>query len=415
MIETGRTSATRAGALLAALVLLVAACAGGASPAPGSPSGAPPDASTTPGSSGSPSADGEDLTGQEVTVIGTWGGSEQEAFLAMVKPWEDRTGAKVKYTGTRDLNTVLTTGVASGVLPDLAGLPGPGQMAEWADSLVDLSTTCSTSTTYKSETAAPPRRPRHGRRQARRRLHQGRRQGPDLVQPEGPRSLASPPATWDELTRHDPRTTPPRPTPAGASGSSPGRPPAGRGPTGSRTSSSARPAPTSTTPGGRARRSGPTPRSSRPAQTFGEVVAASYGGVGHRRHDELRGRRRSALRDAAGMPVPSPGAASSPASAPSRPPLPAPTTTSSRSPTSTPSTPGRSRAPATCSGCSTTRRRLASLMAYLVTAEAQDIWVKIGGAHLGEQERVQLPGRHQPSARPSCSPTPRSSCSTPRT
>ena len=45
----------------------------------------------------------------------------------------------MKYTGTRDLNTVLTTGVASGVLPDLAGLPGPGQMAQWADSLVDLS------------------------------------------------------------------------------------------------------------------------------------------------------------------------------------------------------------------------------------------------------------------------------------
>ena len=50
----------------------------------------------------------------------------------MVAPWEAQTGAKVKYTGTRDLNTVLTTGVASGVLPDLAGLPGPGQMAEYA-------------------------------------------------------------------------------------------------------------------------------------------------------------------------------------------------------------------------------------------------------------------------------------------
>src|SRR5215831_6720668 len=74
------------------------------------------------------------LTGKTVNVIGTWGGDEQAAFLAMVKPWEDQTGAKVKYTGTRDINTVLTTGVASGVLPDLAGLPGPGQMAEYAKS-----------------------------------------------------------------------------------------------------------------------------------------------------------------------------------------------------------------------------------------------------------------------------------------
>jgi alpha-glucoside transport system substrate-binding protein len=85
------------------------------------------------GCSSSGPADDGDIRGAEVTVIGTWGGDEQEAFLAMVKPWEEQTGAKVKYTGTRDLNTVLTTGVASGVLPDLAGLPGPGQLVEYAE------------------------------------------------------------------------------------------------------------------------------------------------------------------------------------------------------------------------------------------------------------------------------------------
>jgi alpha-glucoside transport system substrate-binding protein len=86
------------------------------------------------GCSSSPGTkDDGDIRGDEVTVIGTWGGDEQEAFLAMVKPWEEQTGAKVKYTGTRDLNTVLTTGVASGVLPDLAGLPGPGQLVEYAE------------------------------------------------------------------------------------------------------------------------------------------------------------------------------------------------------------------------------------------------------------------------------------------
>ena len=92
--------------------------------------------------------------GKTVTVIGTWGGDEEKAFLAMVKPWETSTGNTVKYTGTRDINAILTTGVASGVLPDLAGLPGPGQMAEYAkanalkplDSVLDLAT-------YKSETA----------------------------------------------------------------------------------------------------------------------------------------------------------------------------------------------------------------------------------------------------------------------
>jgi alpha-glucoside transport system substrate-binding protein len=91
---------------------------------------------------------------KSVTVVGTWGGSEQESFLAMVKPWEDKTGNKVKYTGSRGLATYLTTAVESGTLPDLAGLPGPGQMAEFAkggslkplDDVLDI-------TTYKADTA----------------------------------------------------------------------------------------------------------------------------------------------------------------------------------------------------------------------------------------------------------------------
>ncbi len=100
----------------------------------------------------SPSGSGG--TGKSVTVIGTWGGDEEKAFKAMVAPWETQTGTTVKYTGTRDLNAVLTTGVASGVLPDMAGLPGPGQMAEFAkggslkplDDVLDIAK-------YKEETA----------------------------------------------------------------------------------------------------------------------------------------------------------------------------------------------------------------------------------------------------------------------
>src|SRR5436190_4205721 len=79
-------------------------------------------------------------TGGTVHVLGTWGGSEQDSFLAMVKPFEDRTGIKVEYEGTRDLNAVLTTRVQAGNPPELAGLPGPGQMAQFAKDgkLVDL-------------------------------------------------------------------------------------------------------------------------------------------------------------------------------------------------------------------------------------------------------------------------------------
>jgi alpha-glucoside transport system substrate-binding protein len=145
-------------AAFATVVALVAACSGSSpTTAPSVAASAAPStaASVAPASAAtSPAASSASLTGQTVTVIGTWGGAEQDAFLAMVKPWETQTGATVKYTGTRDLNTVLTTGVASGVLPDLAGLPGPGQMTEWAGSLVDLSTVLDTAT-YTSETAAP--------------------------------------------------------------------------------------------------------------------------------------------------------------------------------------------------------------------------------------------------------------------
>lgn len=84
-------------------------------------------------------AGGEELGGS-VSVLGVWGGNEQESFLEMVRPFEEATGIDVEYTGTRDLNAVLFTRVQGGNPPDLAGLPGPGQMAQFAQSgdLVDL-------------------------------------------------------------------------------------------------------------------------------------------------------------------------------------------------------------------------------------------------------------------------------------
>jgi alpha-glucoside transport system substrate-binding protein len=58
----------------------------------------------------------------------------------MVKPFEEQTGATIQYEGTRDLNAVLTTRVQGGNPPDVAGLPGPGPMAEFARAgkLIDL-------------------------------------------------------------------------------------------------------------------------------------------------------------------------------------------------------------------------------------------------------------------------------------
>lgn len=81
------------------------------------------------------------LAAGTVTVMGTWGGQELDAFLKMLAPFEERTGIKVDFTGSRDLATLLTTRVEAGNPPDVALLPNPGFLEEFAKAgaLVDLS------------------------------------------------------------------------------------------------------------------------------------------------------------------------------------------------------------------------------------------------------------------------------------
>lgn len=80
--------------------------------------------------------------GGTVSILGVWGGNELDIFNSMIKPFEDKTGVKVQYEGTRDLDAVLTTRVQAGNPPDVSSLPGPNKMAEFANQgkLVDLST-----------------------------------------------------------------------------------------------------------------------------------------------------------------------------------------------------------------------------------------------------------------------------------
>ena len=91
--------------------------------------------------------------GGTVSVVASWSGAEQEAFLAMVRPFEQESGVTVVYKGTRDLNGYLWQSIAQGEPPDVAGLPGPGQMAEFArhGSLKDLASVIDVSG-YKADT-----------------------------------------------------------------------------------------------------------------------------------------------------------------------------------------------------------------------------------------------------------------------
>lgn len=69
---------------------------------------------------------------QIVHVLGTWTGSEQDSFLAMVAPFEQQTGIKVDYQGSRDSDTILADQVGNGTPPDLAVLSGPGKLMQYA-------------------------------------------------------------------------------------------------------------------------------------------------------------------------------------------------------------------------------------------------------------------------------------------
>jgi alpha-glucoside transport system substrate-binding protein len=91
--------------------------------------------------------------GGAVSVLGSWEGPEQDAFMAMVAPFEQRTGIHIEYSSTRDLQGVVQRGIAAGDPPDVAGLPGPGFMQQFARSggLKDLTDVIDVAS-YKAET-----------------------------------------------------------------------------------------------------------------------------------------------------------------------------------------------------------------------------------------------------------------------
>ncbi len=70
--------------------------------------------------------------GGEINILAVWADAEQESFEAVIAPWVEATGVTVNYESTRDINATLTTRIEGGNPPDVAGLPGPGAMAQFA-------------------------------------------------------------------------------------------------------------------------------------------------------------------------------------------------------------------------------------------------------------------------------------------
>jgi len=67
-----------------------------------------------------------------VHIMGVWGGEELNAFREVAAGWEKETGGSVEFEGTRDLAAVLRARVMGGHPPDLAILPNPALIKEFA-------------------------------------------------------------------------------------------------------------------------------------------------------------------------------------------------------------------------------------------------------------------------------------------
>ena len=122
-------------ALFVVTMLVLAACSSDDNASPGA------------GGSGGSGGEGEQLGGT-ISILAVYADAEQESFMAMIQPWADEHGVEIQYSSTRDINAQLTTQIAGGNPPDIAGLPGPGPMAQYArdgdlvplDDVIDMDT-----------------------------------------------------------------------------------------------------------------------------------------------------------------------------------------------------------------------------------------------------------------------------------
>lgn len=71
------------------------------------------------------------VLGGEVVVAGEWSGADLESFEAMVEPWQRRTGALVRYSTETDLEARVTSGIASGDLPDVVISSNLASVRDW--------------------------------------------------------------------------------------------------------------------------------------------------------------------------------------------------------------------------------------------------------------------------------------------
>jgi alpha-glucoside transport system substrate-binding protein len=118
-------------ALAAGAIIVVAACTGGgATTAPSAASVAPGESPPAPSAT---EGGGGGQVGGQLNVWTAWGGQELTAFQAVLQPFIDQSGIQVNLLTIRDQDLQLSNNVAAGTsLPDIANPPNPQRYEEWA-------------------------------------------------------------------------------------------------------------------------------------------------------------------------------------------------------------------------------------------------------------------------------------------
>ncbi|RCG30920.1 carbohydrate ABC transporter substrate-binding protein [Sphaerisporangium album] len=112
-------------AVVAGLMLAAAACGGQSNDTGSSPS-------ASAGGSSAPAA--KPLEGTTLEVAAKWTGDEQKNFQKVLDAFQEKTGAKVTYASTgEDTGAYLGPRIQGGNPPDVAILPQPGLVQQYAD------------------------------------------------------------------------------------------------------------------------------------------------------------------------------------------------------------------------------------------------------------------------------------------
>lgn len=126
--------------MLSALALVTAACAqaedGGATttqaPTPAPTQGGGGDTGDA-GDAEEPADAGDSLAGTTVTIFGPESSDEEAgSFQDALDVFAERTGINVEYTGARDFSDQINAQAAGGNPPDIAIIPQPGKVADFA-------------------------------------------------------------------------------------------------------------------------------------------------------------------------------------------------------------------------------------------------------------------------------------------